>query len=107
MAKAASCSSVSSRRTAGRRTPHFPWSSTRSTGTNRERMKSVSLLLLAVLVCPSCTTRYQVRGTETIYDAKHPLDIDSFVLKPSDTPDTQAVKKARQTSMEHQSVEYF
>lgn len=77
-------------------------------------MKHLSLLL-AVMVCASCTTRYQVRGTEAIYKADHPLDLNTFVLKPCtgtpdevcDTPQTLAVKKARQTSLEHQSVEYF
>lgn len=54
-------------------------------------------LLLAVLVLTGCTTKYQVRGNETILDA---MDHRLMVGRDED-------HRARQVSMEHQSIEKY
>ena len=60
-------------------------------------MRRLVMLLLAPLALSACTTAYQVRGTESF-------------LKPmaaSDLVGSDDVHRARQISMEHQSIEKY
>jgi hypothetical protein len=73
-------------------------------------------LLLAVVVCTACTSRYQLRGTEDAYDVIKaapavPPQPDTYVpkrvFKLDEFVGTDPVRKEQQITMEHRSVETF
>lgn len=61
------------------------------------RPKKITLMLLLLSILISCTTRYQVRGTE---DVLEPVDLEEIVGQ-------EPEKRALQISMEHQSIEPY
>jgi hypothetical protein len=60
-------------------------------------MHRLTLLLVATLILSGCTTRYQVRGTENILDSTNYEDLIG----------QSEIHRARQISMEHQSIEKY